>query len=165
MDKTLNLIVCVHGIYEYVPFWKLPNSAYVYIVIVHNHTRRIYYHKITKTLFLQIFGHAAFIKQKVRRHSTSCKFSATRPFKAAWPKICKKSVFVFILLYLLLPYGGTFSTIFGLFTINCFLCRVTTIIYPNISVVLCCNPYPMYVRSLESTFKLRSSKNQIKFRH
>ena len=26
--------------------------------------------KITKTLFLQIFGHAAFIKQKVRWHST-----------------------------------------------------------------------------------------------
>ena len=25
-----------------------------------------YYNKITKTLFLQIFGHAAFIKQKVR---------------------------------------------------------------------------------------------------
>ena len=25
-----------------------------------------FYNKITKTLFLQIFGHAAFIKQKVR---------------------------------------------------------------------------------------------------
>ena len=31
----------------------------------------IYEHnKITQTLFLQIFGHAAFIKQKVRWHST-----------------------------------------------------------------------------------------------
>ena len=28
------------------------------------------YNKITQTLFLQIFGHAAFIKQKVRWHST-----------------------------------------------------------------------------------------------
>ena len=30
-----------------------------------------------------------------------------------WPKICKKSVFL-IILYLLLPYGGTISTIFQL---------------------------------------------------
>ena len=32
--------------------------------------------------------------------------------KAARPKICKKSVFV-ILLYLVLPYGGTISTKFN----------------------------------------------------
>ena len=30
--------------------------------------------------------------------------------KGRWPKTCKKSVFV-ILIYLLLPYGGTISTI------------------------------------------------------
>ena len=44
----------------------------------------------------------------------SCKLYCHRTFcliKAAWPKICKKSVFV-ILLYLLLPYGGTISTMF-----------------------------------------------------
>ena len=68
---------------------------------------------------MQIFGHAAFIKQKIRWLSATLPLSSKvrwlchRTFcliKAAWPKICKKSVFV-ILLYLLLPYGGTISTI------------------------------------------------------
>ena len=31
---------------------------------------KIEYNKITKTLFLQIFGHMAFIKEKVGWHST-----------------------------------------------------------------------------------------------
>ena len=47
------------------------------------------YNKITKTLFLQIFGHAAFIKQIVRIFFCL--------IKAALPKICKKSVFVILL--------------------------------------------------------------------
>ena len=38
---------------------------------VHAYTNYIRCNKITKTLFLQIFGHVAFIKQKVRWHCTS----------------------------------------------------------------------------------------------
>ena len=41
-----------------------------YIVNVSNAYKN-QYNKISKTLFLQIFGHATFITQKVRWHSTS----------------------------------------------------------------------------------------------
>ena len=40
--------------------------------------------------------------------------------KAVLPKMCKKSVF-FILLYLLLPYGGTISTIFISISISIYI--------------------------------------------
>ena len=64
------------------------------------------YDKITMILFLQMFGHAAFINQSqltVLCHQRFCLI------KAAWPKFFQKNVF-FISLYLLFDWFLSLST-------------------------------------------------------
>ena len=67
------------------------------------------YNAITKTLFLQIFGYAAFIRQKVRWHSTIYMISIPmeEPFQPYSDSLHSYTW----------PYGGTISTIVGFFTI------------------------------------------------
>ena len=58
------------------------------------------------------FSAEAFVSERWISCKLCCVIELFAWFSAAWPKICKKSVFA-ILLYLLLPYGGTISTIFS----------------------------------------------------
>ena len=65
MLKIGTKISSFHGLIFTILFLKKNyfNSRFRLPFYIHN---TYFYNKITKTLFLQIFGHAAFIKQKVR---------------------------------------------------------------------------------------------------